>query len=297
MKLVLLAFAAALALASTGSAVADDQVSPFPASVIIGQQFRVTVQVEAPSGAEVEINTVAEGWNGVEVVRVENLGATDAGAGQSRHTFTLTLAAFAVGPLDIQPTVLITEQGVSIERDLPVSRLLVASTLPPNAPLRLTPLAAPGPVSGAQSPWLVPIVVGAVVLAGLALLALAALLVRWWLRRPRPARELLGPGAVGLPDFGALEASILADPIGAYRAMAALVRETLARRYGFPARALTTLELARRMEAEGVDRWEARLVGGLLEECDAVVYAGYLPAPERRAADLTMAMQVLEGAD
>jgi hypothetical protein len=92
----------------------------------------------------------------------------------------------------------------------------------------------------------------------------------------------------------AVEADLLTDPVAAYRAMALLVRESLASRYGFPARALTTRELARRMEAEGVDRWQARLVGGLLEECDAVVYAGYRPALERRSADLTMAMQVLE---
>jgi hypothetical protein len=35
-------------------------------------------------------------------------------------------------------------------------------------------------------------------------------------------------------------------------------------------------------------------VGGLLEECDAVVYAGYRPASERRLADLNMAREILE---
>ena len=48
------------------------------------------------------------------------------------------------------------------------------------------------------------------------------------------------------------------------------------------------------MEASGVDRWQTRLVGGFLEECDAVVYAGYLPAAERRQADLTMAREIVE---
>ncbi|MGE5595616.1 MAG: hypothetical protein ACM3S1_06215, partial [Hyphomicrobiales bacterium] len=84
-----------------------------------------------------------------------------------------------------------------------------------------------------------------------------------------------------------------ADPVAAYRSLAALVRGFIAERYGFPAHALTTGELQQRMEAQGVDRWQARLVGGLLEECDSVVYAGYRPAPERREADLTVAQEIL----
>ena len=35
-------------------------------------------------------------------------------------------------------------------------------------------------------------------------------------------------------------------------------------------------------------------VGGLLEECDSVIYAGYRPAAERRQADLTMAREIVE---
>jgi hypothetical protein len=50
------------------------------------------------------------------------------------------------------------------------------------------------------------------------------------------------------------------------------------------------------METSGADRFAARLVGGLLEECDSVVYAGYRPAAERRRADLTMAREIVEGA-
>ena len=49
------------------------------------------------------------------------------------------------------------------------------------------------------------------------------------------------------------------------------------------------------MEAEGVDRWQSRLVRGLLDECDQVIYAGYRPAMERRTADLGIARELLEG--
>ena len=84
------------------------------------------------------------------------------------------------------------------------------------------------------------------------------------------------------------------DPVSAYRKLASAVRGVLSDRYGFAAFALTTGELQGRMEARGIDRWQARLVGGLLQNCDAVVYAGYLPAGERRQADLTMAREIIE---
>jgi len=45
------------------------------------------------------------------------------------------------------------------------------------------------------------------------------------------------------------------------------------------------IELARRLVASGVGRWRARLVSGLLNECDAVHYAHYIPAPARAEAD------------
>ena len=63
-----------------------------------------------------------------------------------------------------------------------------------------------------------------------------------------------------------------------YRLIAACIRQYLTARYGFPAVALTTGELERQMAAQGIARWPARLVVGLLNEADAVVYARYLPA-------------------
>ncbi len=104
---------------------------------------------------------------------------------------------------------------------------------------------------------------------------------------PAPA-----PPTIDLQDAASI---IDTDPVRAYRALATVVRHLLSNRYGFPAFALTTAELQRRMEAEGVDRWQSRLVGGLLQECDAVVYSGYRPAQERRQADLNMAREIVEG--
>lgn len=85
---------------------------------------------------------------------------------------------------------------------------------------------------------------------------------------------------------------------GDYRTHYALIAECIRRyiteRYGFQASALTTTQLSERMARSGVGRWRARLVAGLLQECDSVHYAHYLPAPARAEADLQMAYEVVD---
>ena len=76
--------------------------------------------------------------------------------------------------------------------------------------------------------------------------------------------------------------------------MAVTLRNYLTERFGFPAFALTTTEMQDEMVRRGIDRWQARIVGGLLNQCDAVVYARYRPAIERADADLTAAYEIVE---
>jgi hypothetical protein len=184
---------------------------------------------------------------------------------------------------------------VATPRALPETLLKVVSSLPPGDDGELSPLAAPVSISGAESPFLRPAIVtgvfSAMFLLALALFLAGRAVVRR-LRRVLPPEMAHGP----VRGLGGAEALLADDPVGAYRRLATAVRTVLSERYGFPASALTTGELQHRMEAEGVDRWQARLVGGLLEECDAVVYAGYRPAIERREADLTMAREIVGGA-
>ena len=97
-------------------------------------------------------------------------------------------------------------------------------------------------------------------------------------------------------DALAAAASLLeGDAAGAYRAISSAVRHILSERYEFPAQSLTTAELETRMSAAGVDGWEERMARELLRECDAVVYAGYRPAVERRVADLRIAREIVGG--
>ncbi len=79
-----------------------------------------------------------------------------------------------------------------------------------------------------------------------------------------------------------------------YGTIAVVVRRYLSERIGFNAHALTTDELELRMTANGVDRWQARLVGGLLERCDAAVYAHRFPDPASADHDLTVAYEIVE---
>ena len=112
---------------------------------------------------------------------------------------------------------------------------------------------------------------------------------------PAPV-EALAEGAAR----GRLDALAAADPLAHadydayYGTLANVVRDYLQQRFGFNARALTTAELQRRMVALGVDRWQARLVSGLLDRCDAAVYAGRRPDPVSADHDLTVAFEIVE---
>jgi hypothetical protein len=79
-----------------------------------------------------------------------------------------------------------------------------------------------------------------------------------------------------------------------YGTISTVVRGYLESRFDFRATALTTPELERRMTRQGIERWQARLVGGLLDRCDAAVYAGRRPDPASADHDLTVAFEIIE---
>jgi len=286
--------AAALALGLFSPVLADDRdrVSLSATSALIGQQLMLVVDVYTPRGATLEIDPNARSWRGVEVVRLASASTRDDGD-STRHHLEIVVAAFVPGDLGFAPGVSVVQGKEVIPRALPGATLTVMPTLAPDDPGVLTPLPAPRAIAGAQSPLLRPAIAAAaavgvsLIVAALAF-ALRAVLGR---RRPLPA---MPPAAPGTPDLAGVESIIHSDPSGAYRALAASVRAVLSRRYGIPAAALTAGEIARRMEADGLDRWQARLVSGLLDECDAVIYAGYRPAAERRQFDLNMAREIVE---
>jgi hypothetical protein len=262
-------------------------------ALFIGQQAMLVIDVAAPARASVELDPAAASWSGVEVVR---LGKTEIveSEGRTIHRIEVTVAAFQPGSIQFAPAVTVIVDGAVATRQLPAVAVTVAATLAAGAPLELSPLAGPAAITGAESPLLRPAIAAGSVVAALLLAALGVVAVRWALRRPPHVRA---PEAalVAVPDFSDAAELLQRDPVSAYRTLAMRVKHEIGERYGFAAAALTTGELQRRMEGHGVERWQARLVGGLLEECDAVIYAGYRPAQERRLADLNMAREIVEG--
>lgn len=289
--LALLLAAALLAAPSAALADTGDSSHISAPEANVGQQVTLTLDVAAPANAAVEVDPANPSWNGVEVVRLVRDDTRPASGGVI-HTLQLVVAPFVVGQQSFVPAVNVTVDGVVQPRSLPPVSWNVLSTLHPGDPLELSPLAPPAAIAGAQSPFLVP----AVVLGGILVLALLSVASVALARRVRRSRPVPAPGGEppALPGLDGLELELHRDPVRAYRRLGATVRHVLADRYGFPAHALTTVELHERMESEGVDRWQARLVTGLLEECDAVVYAGYRPATERATADLNMAREIVE---
>ena len=260
-------------------------------TMLIGEHIELNVRILAPEGATVELTPGTPGWEGVELVSVDDVAQASEADGVLWF-ITAKVAAFEPGALVFAPTVAVIEGSEATTRSVPPLQLNVVSSLGPEAELVLTPLRPPTAIPGAESPWLRPAIVAGVI-AGCALLALIIWLVaRTLLRRMRQPAPAAPPVEVPANLEGAAQL-LHSDPVAAYRLMSSVVKNELARRYNLRATALTTTELRRRLESDG-DRWEARLVGGLLEECDSVIYAGYRPAAERREHDLTMAREIVE---
>lgn len=269
-----------------------DRVELRRSSALIGEHLPATIFVTAPAGAEVELTPGTPSWAGVELVTSESPTVVNRGA-ESLWVFEVVLAPFLPGDIALSPAIAIVSGADVTTRALPAVQVTVLPTLGPGDPLELTPLASPVAIDGAGSPLLRPAIAVAGVL-GVALVLIGGwLLARRWARRPRQVPAPM-PTAPEIPGLHAAEAVIDSDPVSAYRVMSLVVKTELAQRYGLRATALTSTELRRRLEEQGIDRWQARLVGGLLDECDAVVYAGYRPAAERRRADLVMAREIVE---
>jgi len=290
-RFVLAAALACAALLSGSSARADDSVHLTRNSALLGEQVVMTLRVTAPRGATVELTPGTPSWTGVELAGVESVSQVPQGDSVV-WVIEARVAPFLPGEFDFAPSVAIVQASEARNVTLPAVRFTAVPTLGPDAELALTPLPGPVAIGGAESPLLRPaIVIGA--LLGAALLGL----LTWFIvRRVRKSlrRPGAGPAAPALPPSLEGAAGLLhTDPVTAYRMMSAVVKAELARRYSLRATALTSTELRRKLEASG-DRWQARLVSGLLEECDSVIYAGYRPAGERREADLTMAREIVE---
>ena len=324
------ALVAVVALVAPQSAIAQrpaptiQAVAAFdPPAVSIGDRVTLTPRVTHPDDVIVEaaapniehvdvVNTIPPTTVPATLVTPAPPAATTPGvpgtpaASGQVTTFAYTLQPFLLGTLDVGTVRLswLRADGSTGTVDVPGAKLIVAPVRAPNDQA-LRPLKPQASIAGAPPAWVRPAIAASVFLALVIVAALIALIVeRRRARAPvaatpldaspeRIARDALD--AISVQGVQAVQAApARLDYQAYYGGLAVTVRTYLAARFGFNAHALTTRELERRMVSHGVDRWQARLVGGLLERCDDAVYARRYPDPASADHDLTVAYEIVE---
>lgn len=311
--LVLLVVVVALSTLAPRAAVAQQPPAPILGVEVtmnrrdpsIGDRLLLTLRVR--HRADVAVTATPEPPASIEFGKpAVSTRAMPDGAVQT--TVTWTVQPFVVGRVRLSafPVAWVTQDGRTGRFQVQPPDFEVVPTRGPDD-TALRPLKDPVTVPGGPAAWLRPTLMALAVAGGLALIAGAGILV---VRRLRPVlRRIRGevdvePAPVPLTAEASareflddLAGMTLVDPTAFeryYGTIAAVVRRYLSERIGFNAHALTTEELERRMTANGVDRWQARLVGGLLERCDAAVYAHRFPDPASADHDLTVAYEIVE---
>jgi hypothetical protein len=289
------ALVAAVALAQTQSPVAAS-VTLTPDTATVGDHITFTIAVDHPDGVDVTgAPTFGSDFGGLELLAVTPPVTQQLDAGVQRTTFAYTLASFSTGVFTI-PAVTLTYAGGSVTTESRTARIdsVLApgdNTLRPLKPQFDIPEPAPSPA------------VPAAFVAAMALLTAAGYVL--YIRAVRitpPALAVTTPAPAAIPPADRARASLdtLArsniaetDPAEHYARLAGIVRRYLSERFGFAAFAMTHTEMERGMAAAGIDRWPTRVATNLLEQCEAVEFAAFRPAPDRRAADLAAAYELI----
>jgi len=269
-----------------------------PPSASIGDRVTLTLRVTHPE--DVILKADAPALEHVDVVSTQPSRTATIAPGAHATTFEYTLQPFLLGTIDTGTIRLswLRADGATGTLDVPGAQLIVAPVRA-QGDQALRPLKPQASVLGAPPSWIRPTIGVAAVLA-LAVLAIIA--ARFLRARRGDAPDEAAPvdssperiARDALDALGAQNGSGRLDYPSYYGGMAVTVRTYLAARFGFNAHALTTRELERRMVSHGVDRWQARLVAGLLERCDDAVYAHRYPDFASADHDLTVAYEIVE---
>lgn len=270
-------------------------------TITVGDRIRLTIVAQGVEGVVFEQPPAPEAFGPFEILdqRIGTPQTTPDGGTLLRLEFTVT--AFQTGVLTI-PGLPITYTDPNGERqnvlapDMPIGvRSVIAND--PNA--QLLDIKPPVAIPGAAVSYTEAAATAMMVAAAL---ALTIMLLRRQRNRPAPLpapviRPAFSPEEAARAELVDIEAAGLlerGDYEAYYRRISHCLRMYLEQRYGFPALSMTTNELREALGKEGVDRWQARVVSGLIEECDAVRWAGYLPAQARAGRAIIQAHEVLE---
>ncbi|MDA0269724.1 MAG: hypothetical protein O2798_03515 [Chloroflexi bacterium] len=268
-----------------------------PAAVTVGDRVTLTVRVTHPD--DVVISVLRPDFPGVELIASGIPREEPQTDGTIVAVMEWTLQPFTLRALDTGPVPVrwLRDDGTIGVFEGPAARLDIIPTRDPSD-AALRPLKPQAIVEGAPPAWIRPAAIAGSAAGALILLGALA----WWAiaRRRRPVAviavehgpeeraraQLDGVRGLGLEEDAAFQRY--------YGTISLAVRNYLGERFGFNAAALTTRELEQRMTRHGIDRWQARLVGGLLDRCDSAVYARRYPDPESADHDLTLAFEIVE---
>jgi hypothetical protein len=295
---VIFGFALVAFAVSTLSAAAETRaelvsVTLAPPTATVGDRLTLTIVVDHDDGSTVEGPGFGADFGGLEAVEIAP-PRTERRDERLRTTLDYTLTAFATGFFTV-PALRVEAGGPegAVTLETPPQTVNIESVLQPGE-TELRPLKpqleideeAPSPLS----PALIVALFAALTAFGYALVRRAIA------ERPRSAAAVASATPLTAHDRAHASLDALAqDDVQAYYAgLAATVRRYLSERFAFGAFAMTRTEMERGMAGAGIDRWPARLTANLLEQCDAVVFAGFRPPRERIEADLTAAYEIVE---
>jgi hypothetical protein len=271
-----------------------------PAGITIGDRFHYVVTLEAENGTKLGL---APGSLPSAFQQIGQPKTTSKSAGNGRNlvTFDIEMAAFSTGEITIPPLQLEFQEpgGAQGVVETPASRLLVTSVLPVDGSQPQLKDLKPQLEIGTASSLSTYAAIFAFVLV--LLLVVVLLIIRSMRQKPAAVLEVVDTTEMGpedraraILDAAGVRFGADRDFVAYYGAIAVTIRNYLTERYGFHAFALTTVELREEMGRRGIDRWQSRLVDGLLTQCDAAVYARYMPALERAEHDLNAAFEIVE---
>ncbi len=272
-----------------------------PSRATVGDRITLTVAVQHEPATTIVAPETGARFGALALVEAAPPETHSLGDGLVETRLAFVLTAFQTGDLTL-PALTIDyrdAQGRNGSLTTPALPLSIESVIPPGDDAGdIRDLKPQAVLSGGTPAWVwAPLVVAGFVIVT----ALAYALMGFGLREPEFSSPLpppsLPPHEVARAELDRLSSLDLSRPEGMrqyYQGLASCLRRYLSERFGFPAFAMTTQELQQRMTDLGVERWPARLVGGLLQECDSVQFARYLPASERARADLTTAYEIID---
>lgn len=271
-----------------------------PTVLTVGDRARLEIVVEAPPSFDVRRPEIGSALGVFEVLESFPPQVHETASGQRQTVWRFTVAAFDSG-LTFIPSVEViyaAPGGDLHSAQSDPAPIRVESVLPRDGPPipELRPLKSQMSLAGAPANPYLPAGVGlAAVLTIGALFVLGRRRRQPWLEATMDA-ALLEPETSALAELDRIEALALpekGDLATHYALMGGCLRSYLRARYGLPAEARTSRELARDMEQGDVDGRQALMILEVLRQGDAVRYGRLAPNYRRASRALHIARETL----